>query len=55
MTAHALILAALVCLAQPRPEALACLNANPEIVAHAEMLAGLVAATPCARSRSCKE
>ena len=58
---HALILAALTCLAQPSPEALACLNANSDLRAHAEMLAGLseIAAIPdepaplCLRFRSC--
>jgi hypothetical protein len=61
MITHALIVAALACLAQPSPEALACLNSNPELRAHAEMLAGLaeIAVLPdekparCLRFRSC--
>lgn len=58
---HALIVAALACLAQPSPEALRCLNANPDLRAHPEMLAGFNAIAaipdekpaPCLRFRSC--
>jgi hypothetical protein len=59
MIPHALMVALLTCLAQPGPEALACVNANPELAARAELLTALAATlpaekpAPCLRFRSC--
>ncbi len=59
MTVHTLIVAALACLAQPGPEAAACLDADPALRAQAETLADLAelagdtAPPRCLRFRSC--
>lgn len=58
MTSHALLVALLACLAKPAPQAMECINANPELRARAEMLVALAEDVPttkprCLQHRSC--